>query len=206
MRRDRRGLCLSLVGAVGIAFAVGASVRAGDSVAQLGKPVPDFALKDETGKEHKLSDYRGKLVVLEWTNQDCPFVQRHYGKDTMEKLAAQYGAKDVVWLAVNSTYDNKVEATQAWKKEQGFGYATLQDRDGKIGKMFNAKTTPHMYVIDATGKLAYAGAIDDDRRGTADVPANYVDGALQSLARGEAPSPSEAEPYGCSVKYQSASN
>jgi peroxiredoxin len=184
---------------------VGASVRAADPVVEVGKVVPEFALSDETGKEHKLSDYRGKLVVLEWTNQDCPFVQRHYSKDTMEKLAARYGAKDVVWLAVNSTSSNKPQDTQAWKKEQGFGYATLQDPSGKLGRMFRAKTTPHMYVIDGAGKLAYAGAIDNDPRGTADVPANYVEGALQSLERGESPDPSETQSYGCSVKY-SASN
>jgi peroxiredoxin len=200
----RKNQCLSLVGALGIAFAIGAHVSASETVA-VGKPVPSFALKDESGKEHKLGDYKGKLVVLEWTNPDCPFVQRHYTKDTMEKLASKYGTKDVVWLAVNSTEGNKPEDSAAWKKDQGFSYPTLQDTDGKLGKAFNAKTTPHMYVIDAAGKLAYAGAIDNDPRGSADVPVNYVDGALQSLEKGAAPDPAETKSYGCSVKY-SASN
>ena len=201
--RTRRMLGWAAVGAAALALSVNLSARAGGQV-KVGEAVADFALADETGKEHHLSDYRGKLVVLEWTNQDCPFVQRHYRKDTMEKLAAQYGAKDVVWLAVNSTSGNQPEDTQAWKSAQGFEYPTLQDGDGKVGRMFGARTTPHMYVIGTDGKLAYAGAIDDDSRGSADVPVNYVEGALQSLARGESPDPSETQPYGCSVKYSAA--
>jgi len=202
--RIRRILGFSVAGAVALALGVGLSAQAGGQL-KVGDTVTDFSLRDETGKEHKLSDYRGKLVVLEWTNPDCPFVQRHYGKDTMEQLATEYGAQDVVWLAVNSTEGNKPEDTTAWKSAQGFAYPTLQDGDGKLGRMFDARTTPHMYVIGTEGKLAYAGAIDDDSRGSADVPVNYVEGALQSLARGDSPDPSETQPYGCSVKY-SASN
>jgi peroxiredoxin len=205
MRRNPTTWCVSLLGAAGLALGIAAHVTANDAVVKVGSPVPDFALKDEAGVEHKLSDLKGKLVVLEWTNQECPFVQRHYKKDTMEKLAAKFGGEGVVWMAVNSTSDNNPSDTPKWKKQQGFAYPTLQDQDGKLGKLFNAKTTPHMYVIDATGKLAYAGAIDDDARGSSDKPVNYVEGALQALERGEVPDPSQTTSYGCSVKY-SASN
>src|SRR5690349_9079337 len=141
MRRDRRIRSLSLFAALGLALLVGAHVRASEPV-QVGQSVPEFALKDEMGVEHKLGDYHGKLVVLEWTNQGCPFVQRHYRKGTMKKLAEKYGASDVVWLAVNSTSGNRPEDTLKWKQAQGFSYPTLQDSDGKLGRMFNAKTTP----------------------------------------------------------------
>jgi len=108
----------------------------------IGKPAPAFSGVDETGAKHTLADYKGKAVVLEWTNPDCPFVARHYEADTMEKLAAALGAKEVVWLAVNSTWTNTADATKEWKSEQGFTYATLQDNDGTIGHAYGAKTTP----------------------------------------------------------------
>ncbi len=169
----------------------------------VGDLVPDVTVKDETGKAHKLSDYRGKVVVFEWTNQDCPFVKRHYKADTMEKLSAELGAKEVVWFAVNSTYSNKPEDTLAWKEKQGFEYLTLQDASGELGKLMGAKTTPHMYVVNPDGKLAYQGAIDDDPRGRSDSPKNYVRGAAAALLDGLEPDPSSTQPYGCSVKYAS---
>ena len=169
----------------------------------VGAPVPDFTLPDETGAEHQLSSYRGKAVVLEWTNQECPFVRRHYDADTMEKLARALGAREVVWLAVNSTRDNTPAETVAWREQQGFEYATLQDPAGKVGRMLGARTTPHMFVVDVTGRLRYAGAIDDDPRGRADAPQNYVNGAVHALLGGGDPDPARTEPYGCSVKYAS---
>jgi peroxiredoxin len=168
----------------------------------IGKPAPAFSGVDETGAKHTLADYKGKAVVLEWTNPDCPFVARHYEADTMEKLAAALGAKEVVWLAVNSTWTNTADATKEWKSEQGFTYATLQDNDGAIGHAYGAKTTPHMFVIDAEGILRYRGAIDDDPRGTAAKPVNYVDSAVQKLFAGASPDPSDTSSYGCSVKYK----
>ncbi len=168
----------------------------------IGKAAPDFSAVDEAGVEHRLADYKGKAVVLEWTNPDCPFVARHYEADTMEKLAAALGAKDVVWLAVNSTHSNTPEDTKAWKAEQGFTYATLQDADGKIGRAYGARTTPHMFVIDAQGVLRYRGAIDDDPRGDSAAPKNYVDSAVHALLAGASPDPSDTKSYGCSVKYE----
>ena len=167
---------------------------------RVGTPAPDFSLPDEDGKVHKLSDYRGKLVVLEWTNQECPYVKRHYRADTMEKLSEEFDA-EVVWLAVNSTKSNSPEDTRAWKSEQGFHYATLQDPAGDVGHLYGARTTPNMYVIDPEGQLRYSGAIDDDPRGRSEGPSNYVSGAIHALLQGSDPDPSETRPYGCSVKY-----
>ena len=174
----------------------------GSEPAAVGKPAPDFTSLDETGAAHKLSQYRGHAVVLEWTNSECPFVERHYSADTMEKLAASLGATDVVWLAVNSTHSNTPADSRAWKAEQGFTYPTLQDPDGTLGHLYGARTTPHLFVIDAAGVLRYNGAIDDDPYGNAAKPVNYVGGAVQALLAGAAPDPSETKPYGCSVKYK----
>jgi peroxiredoxin len=168
----------------------------------IGKPAPAFSGVDETGAKHTLADYKGKAVVLEWTNPDCPFVARHYQADTMEKLAAALGAKEVVWLAVNSTYSNTPADTKEWKAEQGFSYMTLQDADGTIGHAYAARTTPHMYVIDADGVLRYQGAIDDDPSGSAAKPVNYVDSAVKAVIAGASPDPSDTKSYGCSVKYK----
>ena len=188
-----------------LGLALAALPVVGTAAAQLsiGDAVPDVSIADENGASHKLSDHRGKVVVFEWTNPDCPFVQRHYGADTMEKLSRQLGATGVVWYAVNSTNYNKPADTIAWKKEQGFEYLTLQDQDGKLGHLMGARTTPHMFVVGPDGKLAYAGAIDDDPRGRAEKPKNYVSNAAQALLAGGALDPSSTEPYGCSVKYAS---
>ncbi len=168
---------------------------------RIGSPAPAFELKDENGVSHDLASYRGKTVVLEWTNPGCPYVARHYKADTMERLAKQYES-DVVWLAVNSTHYNTPEDSRSWKQEQGFEYATLQDPEGTVGKRYGATTTPDMFVIDPEGVLRYAGAIDDDPRGRNDAPKNYVDGALGKLMAGGDPDPSQTKPYGCSVKYK----
>ena len=190
---------LSLAGAW-IAAGVAAPVRAAETP-RVGSLAPDFSLPDEAGTLHKLSDYRGKLVVLEWTNPECPYVKRHYGADTMETLSQEFDT-DVVWLAVNSTKSNSPQDSQAWKREQGFQYATLQDPAGEVGRLYGARTTPNMYVIDSEGMLRYSGAIDDDPRGRSDEPRNYVSGAIRALLLGAAPDPGETRSYGCSVKYK----
>lgn len=169
---------------------------------EVGKLAPDFSALDEAGVAHTLSQYRGQAVVLEWTNPDCPFVGRHYSADTMEKLAASLDATSVVWLAVNSTHSNSPEDSRKWKAEQGFAYPTLQDPDGTLGHLYGARTTPHLFVVDAEGVLRYNGAIDDDPYGKAKTPTNYVDGAVRALLEGASPDPSETSPYGCSVKYK----
>ncbi|HTO71162.1 MAG TPA: redoxin domain-containing protein [Myxococcota bacterium] len=169
---------------------------------EVGQSVPDFHARDQNGADHSLSQYKGKAVVLEWTNSECPFVERHYQAGDMQKLAAALGAKEVVWLAVNSTYTNTPDDTKTWMKEEGFAYPTLQDPEGKLGHMFGARTTPHMFVIDAGGVLRYRGAIDDDEYGRAEKPKNYVDGAVHALLANASPDPAETQSYGCSVKYK----
>jgi peroxiredoxin len=169
----------------------------------VGKPAPAFTLKDETGKEHSLAQYQGKIVVLEWTSPDCPFVQRHYKAKTMQTTLKELDQKKVVWLAVDSTYSNAPDKSASWKKEQGFTYAVLQDADGKVGKAYGARTTPHMYVIDEKGVLQYAGAIDDDPRGKSATPVNHVKTSVNALLSGQPVPAATTEPYGCSVKYKS---
>ncbi len=192
-------IALLLAGAW-LSVAAAAPVRAAETP-RVGSAAPEFSLPDEQGTPHKLSDYRGKLVVLEWTNPDCPYVKRHYREGTMEKLSEEFDS-DVVWLAVNSTRSNTPEESRAWKQEQGFEYATLQDTAGEVGRLYGARTTPNMYVIDSEGVLRYSGAIDDDPRGRTDRPRNYVGGAIEALLADAAPDPSETRPYGCSVKYK----
>lgn len=168
---------------------------------ELGKPAPTFSLSDANGKFHNLADYKGKVVVLEWTNPDCPFVVRHYDAKTMTTLAKKYAAKDVVWLAVNSTHYNKAEDSKKWATEHKFSYPTLLDPKGTVGKQYGAKTTPDMFVINKEGVLVYKGAIDDDPRGRNKTRVNYVDQAVTLVLDGKAPAKGETTPYGCSVKY-----
>lgn len=186
--------------ALGLALVAGAASTAAAQEAVVGQPAPDFTLVDEAGQSHTLSDYRGSTVVLEWTNPGCPFVVRHYEADTMEALASDH--PDVIWLAVNSSHFNTADDSAAWKTAQGFAYPTLLDTDGSVGHLYGARTTPHMYVIDAEGTLAYAGAIDDDPRGRNDDDTNYVAAAIDALAAGQAPAVSSTDPYGCTVKYE----
>lgn len=171
--------------------------------AEVGKPAPAFTLKDEAGKTHSLSEYKGKVVVLEWTNPECPFVQRHYSAHTMTNTQKGFDAKKVVWLAVDSTNTHTSQTDAAWKKEQGFSYPVLLDADGTVGHAYGAKTTPHMYVIDEKGVLRYAGAIDDDARGKNEKATNYVKTAVDAVLSGKPVPTSTSTPYGCSVKYKS---
>ena len=190
--------------ALGIALAAATLVGAVAPL-KVGDKAPEFTAVDENGEQHSLAQYQGRAVVLEWTNSECPFVERHYESGAMKKLAAALGAKDVVWLAVNSTYTNTPDDTKAWKKEQGFSYATIQDPDGNIGHMYGARTTPHMFVIDGTGKVVYDGAIDDKRStDIEDVKGarNYVVAALEDLKAGRPVATASTTPYGCSVKYR----
>ncbi len=173
--------------------------------AEVGKPAPDFSLKDTDGNAQTLKQYAGKVVVLEWFNPDCPFVKYHHGAaQTMDKVYAKYSDK-IVWLAINSSAEGKqgfgLERNQTARKEYGIDYPVLLDSDGKVGKAYGAKSTPHMFVINAEGKVVYKGAIDDDPtiKGLAQV--NYVDQALRELLAGGALTVKETKQYGCSVKY-----
>ena len=172
--------------------------------ATVGQPAPDFTLTDARGKTHRLSDYRGKTVVLEWTNPECPFVKRHAQAKTMTRTFEQAG-DDVVWLAVDSSHFVKPKDSKAWKSKHDIPYPILQDPEGKVGQMYAAKTTPHMFVIDGKGIVRYAGAIDNDPHGDKDAQArtNYVGQAIDALAAGKKPEVSSNKPYGCSVKYGS---
>lgn len=183
------------------------------SAATVGQPAPDFALQDTQGKTVKLSDYRGKYVVLEWTNPGCPFVRKHYDSANMPSLQREAAtSKDVAWLTLNSTAashkDHKTaEQFGVWLQEKSAApTAALLDGDGKVGKLYGAKTTPHMFVIDPQGKLIYAGAIDD--KATPDpqdvkTAKNYLKTALQEARAGKPVTTSSTTPYGCGVKYGS---
>ncbi len=179
--------------------------------AAIGKAAPDFELTDSNGDSHKLSDFKGKLVVLEWVNYDCPFVKKHYDSGNMQNLQKKYTAKDVVWLSICSSAEGKQgnyspEVINKRAKSAGASFtAYLTDADGKVGKMYGAKTTPHMYVIDTKGTLAYVGAIDDIRSTNPEDAAkanNYVASALDALMEGKKVETSVTKSYGCGVKYK----
>ncbi|HWA39133.1 MAG TPA: thioredoxin family protein [Burkholderiales bacterium] len=178
--------------------------------AKVGQAAPDFTAPDVQGKPVKLSEQRGKFVVLEWTNPECPYVRRHYDSGNMQSLQKEMGGKDVVWLTVNSTREGHGEFKSPqemakWMSQQGAApKATLIDKDSKVGKMYDARTTPHMYVIDPQGKLIYAGAIDDKRWASTEqtkTAKNHVRAALGEAMAGKPVSVAATSPYGCTVKY-----
>lgn len=180
--------------------------------AEVGEMAPDFTASDSHGKAHKLSDFKGKTVVLEWNNPDCPYVVKHYETKNMQELQKKYTSKGVVWLTVNSSAPGKQgnltpERANAYVSEVGAApTAYLLDASGKVGKLYGAKTTPHMYVIDESGKLAYAGAIDDNsssRHSTVEGARNYVAEALDLLMSKKEIQVAATRAYGCSVKYSS---
>lgn len=176
-----------------------------EPMAKVGSAAPDFTLKDTDGKEVKLSAFKGKVVVLEWYNSGCPFVKRHYEKyTTMKDSSSKYGDK-VVWLAINSGAPGKEghgkdkQSKTDWK----IAYPILNDESGTVGKLYGAKTTPHMFIVDQQGMLVYAGAIDNDAKDEMpkDKKVNYVTQAIDELMAGKKVSQPETKPYGCSVKY-----
>jgi len=170
-----------------------------------GKKAPAFTLKSFDGKTVSLSDYRGKIVVLEWFNFECPYVQYHYDKvTTMIDLANKYKDKNVVWLAMNSTSHTTPEANIGFAKKHNLPYLILDDRPGNVGHAYSAETTPHIFIIDRRGNIVYEGAIDNSPLGK--TPAgeqliNYVDQALAEVLAGKPVSIPKTKPYGCTVKY-----
>lgn len=177
---------------------------------QIGKAAPDFTATDANGKSHKLSDFKGKTVVLEWTNPECPFVQKHYNSGNMQALQTDATKDGVVWLSVNSGAPGKqghvdgagANRTIAASKARPTAY--LLDSNGQIGKLYGARTTPHMYVIDAKGTLVYMGGIDSNSSAdpaTIKTATNYVKAALADLKAGTPIKTATSQPYGCSVKY-----
>ncbi|MEE2643845.1 MAG: redoxin family protein [Myxococcota bacterium] len=180
---------------VGLCVALTASAKV-----QTGTAAPDFQLTDQAGKTHKLSQYRGKTVVLEWTNPTCPFVVRHYRAKTMTKLAA--ANPEVVWLTIDSSNYFDAAKGQQWASAHGVR-TLLGDASGKVGRLYGAQTTPHMFVIDPQGKIAYQGAVDNDPYNDKEGSArrNYVAAAIKAISAGQAPTEGDIRPYGCSVKY-----
>lgn len=199
------------VSAVALAT-LGLAARA-NADATPGKAAPDFEAVDSKGRAVKLSDYKGKIVVLEWTNNGCPYVGKHYGSGNMQGLQKMAAEKGVVWLSIVSSapgqqgYVSGLEADEVVAKAKASPAAVLLDPQGKVGRLYNAQTTPHMYVVDASGRLAYAGAIDDrPTANPADVKGarNYVVEALDAVLAGREVKTSSTRAYGCSVKYSAA--
>lgn len=181
-----------------------------NSGVQVGQPAPAFSAKDTNGKTVSLADLKGKTVVLEWSNHECPFVKKHYTGNNMQTLQKKWTGQDVVWLTIVSSpagEQGHVDASQANKLTTDRGAApsaVLLDPKSQIARAYGATVTPHMYVIDKTGKLAYAGGIDDKPSARIDDlqgAKNFVDSALTELAQGKAVSTTTARPYGCTVKY-----
>ncbi len=195
-------------GAVAAAIALCPSFVSAGAV--VGEPAPAFTLSDTRGVQHQLADFKGKLVVLEWVNFDCPFVGKHYGSGNMQRLQKEYTGKGVVWLSIGSSAPGKqghysAERIGALVKERGASpTAYLLDEDGTVGRAYGAKTTPHMFIVDGQGKLIYEGGIDDTpSTDQADIASahNYVKAALDEALAGKPVTTSSSRPYGCSVKY-----
>ncbi len=180
------------------------------AAASVGQAAPDFSASDTAGQNRKLSDYKGKLVVLEWTNPGCPFVQKHYNGN-MQSLQKEFAGKGVVWLAINSTEtghgDYLAPAKLAgWLGEkQAAPAATLMDESGRIGQLYGAKTTPHMYIVSPQGQLIYAGGIDSIPSARVEdikTAVNYVRQGLNEALAGKPLSVASSRAYGCSIKYK----
>lgn len=188
---------------VTLALPVFAGVKNGDAA-------PDFTLKGSDGKDYKLSAQKGKTVILEWFNNECPYVKKHYDSNSMQALQKEHTGKGTVWFTIVSSAKGKegyVDQAAAAKvrTERGMNNtAFLLDESGAVGKMYEAKTTPHMYIIDKAGKLVYQGAIDDRPSASAKSltgATNYVNMAMMALEKGEPVKTASTAPYGCSVKY-----
>ncbi|MGE5215331.1 MAG: thioredoxin family protein [Nitrospirota bacterium] len=191
---------------------IGTAVFAADAPA-VGSVAPDFSLSDSKGKTHSLAEYKGKYVVLEWFNPECPFVKKHYGSSNMQNLQKEYTDKGVVWLTIDSnapgtegslTAEEAQKIATSWKAHET---AFLLDPEGKAGRAYGAKNTPNMVVINPEGKIIYHGAIDSKATpNPSDIPdsTNYVKAALDESLSGKPVTTSQTKPYGCSVKYKSS--
>ncbi|MBX3219929.1 MAG: redoxin family protein [Labilithrix sp.] len=187
------------------------SLPSSDGVyAEIGRPAPNFLLKDLDGNEVRLSSFKGKTVVLEWWNPGCPFVDKSHTKGSLKDAAKKHAKNGVVWLAVNSNAAGKqghgVEANRAGAKKYGMDHPILLDELGGVGKAYRATNTPHMFVVDGTGTLVYMGAVDNSPDGEGESPTggklvSYVDEAVAAVAAGKTPATTETKAYGCSVKY-----
>jgi hypothetical protein len=209
MKSMTKSFLFALVATV---LALGSVVRA---AVEVGKPAPDFTLVDIEGRTHKLSDYKGKVVVLEWVNPECPIVVKHYNSQNMQGTQRAAAADGAVWLAINSAGyagaqgDFNEKDAAAWQKKVGAVItAYFRDRTGQVGRLYGATATPHMYIVNRDGVLVYKGAIDSiPSSNERDIPkaTNYVKAALESLKAGQPIAKSATQAYGCSVKYGSGS-
>ena len=195
-----------------IAFSLLVAATSAFAGVTVGQPAPDFSLVDGNGTAHALSDYKGKIVVLEWNNPECPFVKKHYSSGNIPKQQADAIAQGVVWLTINSGAPGKqghldgagAKAFDAQYHANPTAY--LLDADGKVGHLYGAKTTPHIFIIDEKGVLRYNGGIDSIASVDKDDLAKatqYVPQVIGEIKNGKAVSVSTSEPYGCSVKYGS---
>jgi peroxiredoxin len=193
-----------------LAFTSAISLSLSAYAVRVGDPAPDFTATDSHGQTEKLSQYKGKFVVLEWTNNGCPYTRKHYDSGNMQSLQKQWTARGVVWLTILSSasgeqgYMTASQENAYISKVHADPTAAILDPWGTIGHMYAAKTTPHMFVIDPSGKLIYDGAIDDHATtDTSDIPSsrNYVSAALTSAMAGQPVATAYTRPYGCSVKY-----
>ena len=180
--------------------------------AEVGKPAPDFVLKDLDGKEVRLSSFKGKVVVLEWFNPGCPFVKKSHTKGSLVDTAKKQTKNGVVWLAVNSAAPGKqgygVDVNRESATKFGMDHPILLDESGDVGRAYGATNTPHMMVIDANGTLVYRGAVDKSPDGERESPTDgklvvYVDDAVAAASAGKTPATTETKAYGCSVKFAS---
>jgi hypothetical protein len=178
--------------------------------AVVGQAAPEFTGTDSNGVSHKLSDFKGKTVVLEWTNPECPYVVKHYSVGNMQKIQSDATKDGVVWISINSSAEGKegnqtpADANAYMKEQKSTPTARILDPTGTIGKLYGAKTTPHMFIVNPEGILVYAGAIDDNDSFKSDVIAtskNHVTAALKNLKDGKAVETASTKPYGCGVKY-----
>jgi peroxiredoxin len=194
------------LGTAVVILAASATAMAGDdTAAKIGEPAPNFTLTDTNGQKRSLSEYAGKIVVLEWTSPECPVVQKCYKKQAIQETVAQVKKldKDAVWLAINSTKHTNNEQNAGWIRRYELNYPILLDVDGTVGHLYDARRTPHMFVIDKEGVLRYHGALDSAYdRPKPDEPVNYVINAVQQITGGETVAPYYIKPYGCTVKYR----
>jgi peroxiredoxin len=194
------GMAAAALLAAGLVMHAGAAEPA--SSAKIGAPAPQFTLDSQDGKPVSLTDYAGKIVVLEWFNDGCPIVQRHYKAGDMNAAANEYAPKGVIWLAINSTRDTDDAHNKEAASKMAIDRPILNDATGLVGHQYGATNTPNMFVIGKDGTLAYMGAIDNDPNGDmTSGKINYVTQALDQVLAGQSVSTPQTKPYGCSVKY-----
>jgi hypothetical protein len=196
--------------ALGATAAGVVQMPAAEAAVQTGRPAPDFSVTDTKGVRHALSAYRGKIVILEWTNHECPYTAKHYATGNMQALQASATGSGAIWLSVISSrpgsqgYVAAAEADRLTASRNATPTGVVLDPGGQLGRLYGASTTPHMFIIGAAGLLVYMGAIDDRPvadRASVKSAHNYVRDALEAMAAGRPVTPASTRPYGCSVKY-----